>query len=261
MIKEYIQGIWRDRYILASLVKQDLQVKYRRSKLGVTWAVLTPLGLVLIIGGVYSIIFSADPKEFIPLLFAGMTPWLFLNGTADSGTIAFVAAEGYLKQTTVSAQIFPLRVTLVNFVNFLYSMLAFFAIYLFLQPECFSPKMLMCVPGVMLLALFALSIANLAAVINLNLRDYQPLQALVFQGLFYATPIVYQSSMLEEKGFGLVYKINPFYYFIELVRTPMQGRTLPPLENYLIAVAIVLPLFFFSIYIVMKNKKNFPFKL
>lgn len=258
---EYFRGIWWNRFILASLVNKDLQIKYKRSKLGVAWAVLTPLGLVLIIGGVYSIIFGTDPKTFIPLLFAGLTHWMFLNGTAEGGTMAFISAEGYLKQTTVNAQIFPLRVTLVNFVNLLYSLLAFLAIYLFLRPECFSARMLMCIPGVALLFLFSLGIANIASVINLNVRDYQPLQSLILQGLFYATPIIFEVSMLEEKGFGFVYRINPFYYFIELVRTPLQGRGLPTAGTYLTAVLIAAGVFLVSIAVVMQEKKKIPFKL
>ena len=261
MLIEYFRGIWRNRFILASLVNKDLQIKYKRSKLGVAWAILTPLGLVLIIGGVYSIIFGADPKTFIPLLFAGLTPWMFLNSTADGGTVAFISAEGYLKQTTVNAQIFPLRVTLVNFVNFLYSILAFLAIYLFLQPEYFSANMLMCIPGVVLLFMFSLGIANIASVINLNIRDYQPLQSLILQGLFYATPIIFETSMLDEKGFGLVYRINPFYYFIELVRTPLQGKRLPTGKTYMTAVLIAAGVFLISVAIVMREKKNIPFKL
>lgn len=261
MIVEYFRGIWRDRFILTSLVNKDLQIKYNRSKLGIAWAILTPLGLVLIIGGVYSIIFGTDPKEFIPSLFAGLTPWLFLSGNADAGTMAFIGAEGYLKQTTVNAQIFPLRVTLVNFVNFLYSFLAFFAIYLFLQPDSFSAKMLLCLPGVLLLLVFSLGIANLAAVANLNVRDYQPLQSLIIQGLFYATPIIYQTSMLEEKGFGLVYQLNPFYYLIELVRTPAQGRGIPSAETYWIALAVALCTFLWSVIVVMCGKKDVPLKL
>jgi len=261
VLREYFHGIWRDRYILSSLVNKDLQMKYRRSKLGVAWSVLTPLGLVLIIGGVYSIIFGADPKEFIPMLFAGLNPWLFLSGTADGGTMSFIGAEGYLKQTTVNAQIFPVRTALVNFVNLLYSILAFFAIYLFLEPDLFSAKMLMCVPGLALIFVFTLGLANLSAVINLNVRDYQPLQSLMIQGLFYATPVIYQASMLEEKGFGIVYRINPFYYMIEIVRTPMMGNSLPSAEIYLIAAMITLAVFIVSVFVVMRGKKTIPFKL
>lgn len=261
MFSEYFRGIWRDRFILGSLVNKDLQMKYRRSKLGVAWAILTPLGLAVIIGAVYSVIFGVDPRTFIPLLFAGLNPWLFLSGTADGGTMSFIGAEGYLKQTTVHAQIFPLRTTLVNFVNLLYSVLAFFSVYLFLQPGAFSARMLLCLPGLALLFLFSLGLANFSAIINLEIRDYQPFQSLVLQGLFYATPIIYQPEMLKEKGFEWVYRLNPFYYLIDVVRTPMQGIALPTWDVWLIALALAVAVFVLSVAVLMHHKKDITFKL
>ncbi len=260
MFSEYFRGIWRDRHIVFSLVNKDLQMKYRRSKLGVFWAILMPMGLAVIIGAVYAIVFSSDPREFIPLIFAGLNPWLFLSGTADGGTMAFIGAEGYLKQTNVNAQIFPLRVTLVNFVNLLYALLAFLAVYIFLRPQWFGPQMLMTIPGLIIMFVFSWGMANISAVANLKLRDYQPMQSLVFQGLFYATPIIFPASMLAEKGFALVYQVNPFYYMLEIVKSPIQGK---PVESsvYLVAVVLALVLFAGSIRLVMKTKKGIAFKL
>ena len=261
MFTEYFKGVWRDRYILMSLVNKDLQLKYRRSTLGVAWSILMPLGLVLIIGSVYSIIFGTDPKTFIPLLFAGLNPWLFISSTADGGTSSFISAEGYLKQTTVNPQIFPIRTTLVNFINLLYSILAFFAVYLFLYPNLFNAKMLMVLPGLLLLFFFGLGWANYAAVAHLYIRDFQPLQSLILQGLFYATPIIFPASMLEEKGYEIVYRINPAYYLLEIVKIPMQGRALPSIDIYLIATLISMSVFIGSIYLVMKVKSAIVFKL
>lgn len=261
MIKEYFAGIWRDRFVLFSLINQDLQRKYNRSVLGIAWAVLTPLGLVLIIGGVYSIIFRSDPTVFIPLLFTGLNPWLCINISADGGALAFLSAEGYLKQTTVNAQIFPFRVTAVAFINLLYSILAFFAVYLFLKPDNFGPLMLMFIPGILLLFFFCLALANIAAIMNLNVRDFQPLQNLILQGLFYATPIIFMPEMLAEKGFEIVYEINPFYYLIEVVRRPMLGIELPSFEVYVVAILITIVFFLISVRLVMKSKKGIPFKL
>ena len=261
MIKQYFSGIWNDRYILWNLVNKDLQLKYRRSVLGVAWSILTPLGLVLIIGCVYSIIFGTNPREFIPLLFAGLNPWLFISGSAEGGTFAFLSAEGYLKQTTVHAQIFPIRSTMVAFINLLYSVLAFFTIYLFLQPDSFGSKMLMVFPGLLIIFVFSLAWANISAVINLNIRDYQPLQSLILQGLFYATPIIFPAEMLKEKGFEFIYQINPIYYMLEVVRKPMLGNELPELKVYLIAILIAVITFIVSIVLVMKQKKNIAFKL
>lgn len=261
MIREYLKGILKDRYVLFSLVNRDLQMKYKRSALGVAWSILTPLGLVLIIGSVYSIIFGNDPKTFIPLLFTGLNPWLFMNSSADGGTMSFIGAEGYLKQTTVNAQIFPIRMTMVNFVNLLYSIVAFFSVYLFLQPDLFSPKMLMLFPGLAIILTFSVALSNISAVLNLNVRDYQPLQSLILQGLFYATPVIYETSMLKEKGFEFIYKLNPFYYMIEVVRAPMIGIELPSIQTYVIAISIAVITFLFSITLVMKVKNGIAYKL
>lgn len=261
LFREYFSGIWRDRFVLMSLVNKDLQMKYRRSKLGVAWAVLMPLGLSIIIGGVYSIIFNSNPKEFIPLIFSGLNPWLFVSGTADAGTMAFIGAEGYLKQTNTNAQIFPLRVALLNFVNLLYALIAFLAIYLFLQPAKFGAAMLMTIPGLAIMFLFTLGIANIAASVNLSIRDYQPMQSLVFQGLFYATPIIFPASMLAERGFSIVYEINPFYYILEVVKTPIQGNVVSSVSTYLIATGLALAVFCVSVVVVMRTKEGIAFKL
>ena len=242
-------------------MNKDLQLKYRKSKLGVFWSVLTPLGLALIIGGVYSIIFASDPREFIPLIFAGLNPWIFMSGTADGGTMAFIGAEGYLKQTSVNAQIFPLRIALVNFINLLYALIAFLAVYLFLRPEQFGPAMLLVIPGLCIMFIFSLGLANLSASINLSIRDFQPMQSLIFQGLFYATPIIFSPSMLDEKGFALVYQLNPFYYMLELVKTPIQGNLVESATIYWIALALALAVFLCSVAVVMKTKKGIAFKL
>jgi len=261
MLKKYFQGIWQDRFILYSLVNTDLQKKYRRSKLGIAWAILTPLGLSLIMGSVYAILFSVDVREFIPLLFAGLNPWQFISGSADGGTGAFLGAEGYLKQTTVNGQIFPLRIVIVNFINLLYSILAFFALYLFLRPLAFSAKMLLCIPGLALLFLFGLGLANFSSIINLDIRDFQPFQTLLLQGIFYATPIVYQTSMLKEKGFELLYRLNPFYYLIEVVRVPMQGISVPQWDIWLTAAVIAVATFAESIWLLMGRRSKIVFKL
>ena len=261
LLKNYFSGIYENRYILFSLINVDLQSKYRRSALGVLWAIITPLGLSVIIGSVYSIIFGSDPTYFIPMLFAGLNPWIFLSGSADGGTYSFISAEGYIKQTTTNIQIFPIRTVTVAFINLLYSVIAFFAIYLFLQPNSFSPIMLMTIPGLIIQYFFAVGLANITSIINLKIRDFQPFQSLVLQGLFYATPVIFDSSILDEKGFELIYKLNPFYYMISVVKMPMLGEKLLDPIDYLIAIVLAVVVFFFGVILIMKNKKTIAYQL
>lgn len=235
-------------------------MKYRRSKLGVAWSVLTPLGLAVIVGGVYSILFGTSPRTLIPMIFASLNPWVFMSGTADNATMAFPAAEGYIKQSTVSSQIFPVRTTMTNFVTLLYSVITFFGIYLFMEPDRFGPVMLLCIPGLAIMFLFTLGMANLTSVINLYIRDFAPFQSLIFQGLFYATPIIYDAQILSDKGYSIVYKINPFYYMLEVVRRPMLG-SVPNLTCYLTATVIAAAVFFTGVYVQMRTRREIAYML
>lgn len=259
--KKYFMGIWKDRFVLWSLINRDLQQKYRRSKLGVFWSVITPTGLAVIIGLVYGALFSTDPREFIPLLFAGLNPWNFISNSSTVASGSFMSAESYLKQSTVNAQIFPLRSVLVCFVDLLYSIIAFLIIYLFLQPEYFGPKMLMVMPGLLIMFVFVLSIANIVSVINLNIRDYQPLQTILFQGLFYVTPVIYSKDMMAERGMSFVYEWNPLYYILEVVKTPLQGREMLSANIYIISILMAVILFAYSVKVVMHAKETVALKL
>lgn len=247
--------------MLTSLVRRDLQLKYRNSILGIAWSILTPIGLAIIVGSVYSIIFGNNPAEFIPLLFASINPWAFMSGTADAATVSLIGAEGYIKQTSVPCEIYPLRTTLVAFVNLCYTVLAFFAIYLFVEPDLYSPKMLMIFPGLMIIFVFAWGVANITSMINLFIRDFQPLQSIILQGFFYATPIIFPTEILDQRGFSLVYQLNPFYYMLEIVRRPMLGQKLPEYSVYMIAIVIALITFVLSIFLMEKNRDKIVFRL
>lgn len=260
-LADYIKNVLRSRYVLFSLVKWDIKSKYRRSILGVAWSVLTPLGLVLIVGSVYSILWGQDPAVLIPRLFTGLTPWIFITTSAEAGANCFVVAEGYIKQTMTNIEIFPLRVASVAFINLLYSMGAFLLVYLFIAPQNYSFSMLMVLPGLMILYMFGAGAAMISGLINLHLRDFQPFQSLVLQGFFYATPIIYPAEMLEQKGYSFIYECNPLYYMIEVVRTPLTGSGIPSGKTYIIATIISCVVFLVGVYKIEKIGRKIVFKL
>ena len=235
-------------------------MKYRHSKLGVAWSVLMPLGLAIIVGGVYSLLFDTPPTELIPLIFASINPWNFLSGSADAATMCFPAAEGYIKQSAVSSVIFPIRTVMTAFVTLLYSVITFFAIYLFMKPQLFGPVMFMCVPGLIIMFIFALGLANMTSVANLYVRDFAPMQGLILQGLFYATPIIYNAQALADRGYSFVYEINPFYYMLEVVRKPMMG-SMPDARCYVIATAIAALVFVTGVRVQIRSRREIVYLL
>ena len=223
-MRTYLKNIYQGRYILATMVRQDFLMRYRRSVMGVLWSLLSPLGIVLIVGSVQSILWSMPLSEMIPYLFAGLTPWTFLSVSADGGTQSFLNAEGYIKQLNTPLEIFPLRIMLGAFVNMLFAIFAYFLAILFLAPHLYSLQTLMLIPALAVWLVMAAGLSTITAVLHTYARDYQPMQSLIIQALFYVTPIIYPDSILADRGVAWIYLCNPIYYLLAIIRGPLQGQ-------------------------------------
>lgn len=256
----YIKNFYKGRHVLGSFVKQDFKNKYRNSVLGVAWAFLSPLGLVMVIGIVYSLVFKIAMAEFIPYLFSGIIPWTFISICAELGTTCYINAQGYIKQTQVPIEIFPARVVIGSFINLIISMMAFFMIYAIIGMENFSFKMLMMIPALAIWLLFGLGWASIVGIINLYIRDFQPLQGIIFQAFFYATPIIYKVDMIP-KEYSMLYLMNPLYHLMEILRRPMLGDIIPPFEEWVISFFFSLIVFIIGIVITEKIGRKISFKL
>src|SRR5438874_3342289 len=82
--------LWEYRELLYFLTKRELQIRYKQSVFGVSWAVLQPLAYAFI----FSLFFghlAKVPSQGIPytvFALSGLVPWLFaaqgVTGSADS---------------------------------------------------------------------------------------------------------------------------------------------------------------------------------
>lgn len=221
----FFKNLYESRYIIKGLVRQDLKARYRGSALGMLWAIVMPLGMTLIIAAVYSLLWKNDIHYFVPYLFSGLTPWTFLTVCCDMGALAYIGAEGYIKQIPVHIEIFPVRTTTVAFINnLLFGLVAYFVTLICLSPHMLTPWTLTLIPALALFYLFGLSMGMIAATAQVYIRDYAPLQSLIFQAMFYVTPILYDFNMLSEMGFSVIYRANPFFYLIQVMRDALMGQ-------------------------------------
>lgn len=242
-------------------MSRDLKNRYRGTILGIAWSLVTPLGLVAIIGTVFSLLWGISMKVFVPYLFSGLIPWLYISACAQGGTTSFISAQGYIKQTQTPIEIFPIRTALVEFTNLLFGLGAFFIVYLFISPENFNYFMLMVVPALIIWLVFGISLATLAALINTHIRDYAPLQGLIIQGFFYVTPIVWKPDILAEKNYGIIYQLNPIYYMLEIIRRPLLGEMVTDFHVWTIALGITLLLACASVLFTIRIGRKITFKL
>ena len=235
-------------------------MRYRGSVLGILWSLLLPLGTTFVIAFVFATIWDSEITSFVPYLFSGLTPWNFLMETLGAGTTAYIGAEGYIKQIPVDLEIFPVRVAASAFVNMLFGLLAYFLVILVLNPVLLTWNTFMIIPALLYFFLLAIASTTIAAIANTYIRDYAPMQTLILQTMFYLTPIIYDISMMKERGLAFIYEFNPFYYFLQIMRDAMMG--VPPQGGvWLIAIAILTGMLTFALVMFNKTKKRIIFKL
>jgi lipopolysaccharide transport system permease protein len=102
------------------------------------------------------------------------------------------------------------------------------------------PVLIYLVPTLVLLFLFAWSLALVAGAANVYFQDVQHLTDVGFQVLFYLTPIIYRVEDLGAGRLGwLVKNCNPFVPFLRLFRETILEAQRPAMATFAAAATMV----------------------
>lgn len=233
LLVDSIQSIkvWR---VWLFLGLQDIKAKFRRSFIGPLWILLNMAFFVGGAGVVYGLMFGQPMSEFLPFLTAGLVIWGFIISSLTESGLAFINAEGYIKQFAYPKQIYLIRPLVVYTIVFLIGLSALIPVQLLFQR--FSIEgWLWAIPGLLLLLLAALGHIVICAYLGTRFRDLPHAMGGVLQVLFFVTPIMFPIKLLKERHLDFVYQYNPLHYLIDVVRHPiLEGEFSLP-ENYLFA--------------------------
>ena len=104
------------------------------------------------------------------------------------------------------------------------------------------PALASLVPTLALLLLLGWSLALCCGLTNVIFQDTQHLVEVLFQILFYLTPVMYPAKMLAERQMEWLVQFNPLAAFLELLRAPILDGQLPSWSAYATALALVTTL-------------------
>lgn len=235
-----LQGIWTLRYFCLALAKHDLKDRYRRSILGIAWSLIKPTGMTLVLTLVFTNVFEISMREYAPFLFVGLIVWQFFTEAMLQGCNSFHLGGTYLRVRPVPIAIFPLRVVLSAGTHALIGLLAATLIVWWLQGIAQPWALLSLVPGIVILAVTAWSLACICGILFTIFSDAQQIAEISLQALFYATPVIYTPQALHKTGWlAWLVECNPFASLLDLIRRPLLHGELPSAACVLIALAFM----------------------
>jgi ABC-type polysaccharide/polyol phosphate export permease len=215
----------------------DTKARYRRSLLGPFWIVLsTALGVVGL-GIVWSALLNVERETMIPSLTVGLVVWQLIAGCVTESPSVFLRNASLIRNIKTPFLIFPLQMILRQLINFAHNAVVIVVVLLIFPPNADIGTVLLAIPGLLLVLLNLLWIGLLIGMIGARYRDLEPLITSIMPILFFVSPVIFRASQVPISS--TVIWANPFTYFINVIREPLQGVVPQMFEYYVMAGILV----------------------
>lgn len=196
-----LRDIWGRRELLDSLIKRELKSRYKDSALGFVWSVIRPLVMLAVYYVALGQFLGAarGVQDFAVFIYSGLTIWTFFSETVTAGTASIVNNSGLIKKVYLPREIFPIAVTGSTLFNFGIQLVILVGATLVVgRPPTWSS--LIYFPVALLIAVvWAQALSLVLSAWNVYLRDIGYLVEVFIMVFFWASPIVYAWSMVQDK--------------------------------------------------------------
>lgn len=228
----------RYRFLLGNLIARDLKVRYKRSILGIAWAMLNPLLTMGVMALVFSKLFQRNVDNFPIYLLSGLLLWnLFSQGTTFA-IASILGNRNYLVKVYVPSSAFVVSAVGGALINLLFSLGPLLVLTLL---SGLPPRLtwLALIVPIMQTAMFSLGIGLILAATVVFFVDIRDIHAVVLRAFFYLTPVIYPASILPPVVMRAE-RFNPMYYLLSSFRTMLLDGGLPGLGEMLLATLVGL---------------------
>lgn len=230
--------LWRARRILLVLVRRGLLVRYRQAVLGFAWVIIQPLILVIIVSVFLGLIIGRGERYGLPFpvfLFSAWAVFRVFSRILSEGAGSVAQNGSLIQRIYLPRAYFPLSVGIAAFVDFLALSVALLVMVFFYG---LAPGIGMLSLPIILAIMYAaaLGVAFFLSAASLRYRDVDFVTPLLTQAWFWASPIIYPSTVVPEQWRNLYY-LNPMVVVIEGTRWAFTQTPMPPLDAWVIGAS------------------------
>ncbi|MEE4292656.1 MAG: ABC transporter permease [Xanthomonadales bacterium] len=204
------------------MVSRAIRRDYLENVTGFALLFLQPLMLLAIYTFVFTTIFKArvagdSSIGFVPYLAVAFWPWTAFSESVlrASGSIRSNAA--LIGKVAIPAAAIPLSTVTAAFLMNMAGYLAVLLVMQLLGTSLNWPGLLAALPLLFMMFLFACALALFLAALQVFIRDVGKILPPLMTFWFFATPILYSSSVLPERAAALM-KFNPMAWYVERLR-------------------------------------------
>lgn len=220
-IGAYLQETFRRLPFAATLAWYRLQADLQQHRLGLLWLVLQPVLTAAVYGTVFYFILdtSARPQPFVPYLLVGVFVFQFFSTSFGRGARAITGNASLIQSLGFPRILLPISTTIEQAVRML-PITVLLAVLLAVFGEPISWTWLLVIPILLVMGLFCLGVAFIAARLSVQVRDLQLVIPFINRILFYTSGvfIAYDRVFADYPAVLALIQWIPTYDFISIAR-------------------------------------------
>jgi ABC-type polysaccharide/polyol phosphate export permease len=219
-----VAGPFKRPRVWMSLAWNEVVQSYRRTFLGPFWItmnlVIFAFAMTLILGSV----FNVPTQSYAGYVVCGMIAWMWISAMLTDVGNTFLVHSQFLKSTPIDKSYFVWAAVAKQAIVLGHQLIVYGGMVLIglVQPTLWT---LLAVPAFVILFAMSIPFAAGAAILFARYRDLPRLVTGSIVIIMMMTPIFWKPDMIAGWRSAFVY-LNPVYYVIDLVRSPLLGQPL-----------------------------------
>lgn len=253
-----VKELWAYRRLLVLLSWRDIRVRYKQTLLGISWAILNPLVLMVVFTFVFNRLASIETYGIpYPIFtFSGLVIWnLFSKGVIT--TSQSVVQDGALmSKVYYPRMISPLAKLGSAFIDFSLALIILLLMILFWG--IVIPMRVILLPLFVVLALItAAGIGLWFAALYVRYRDVNQLVPFMIQIWLYLSPVAYPTDLIESSMIRTLYGLNPMVGVVDGFRWTLVGDYSIYVPTLGLSVVVAFLLFASGVLVFRRMERTF----
>ncbi len=223
-VRVNLRELWEQRELLYFFTWRDLKVRYKQTVLGVAWAVVQPVFLMVVFsvffGGLAQIQTNGVPYPIFS--YSALLPWTLFATSLMTGGTSITTNASVITKVYFPRIFLPLSVVLDALVDF--AIASVVLIVLMLYYGMIPTLAIVLLPLFVLLAIVTSSgLALWFSALDARFRDIHYTIPFLTQLWLFATPVIYPASQIPA-NLQVIAALNPMYGVVEGFRWALLGQ-------------------------------------
>jgi lipopolysaccharide transport system permease protein len=238
-----LREFWHYRELFAMLVWRDIKVRYKQTSIGVAWAIVQPLMLMIVFSLIFGKFaqFGSEGLPYQVFTYSGLLPWTYFAAALALSSASIVSNVNLVTKVYFPRVFLPFAASAVPAIDFLLAFVVLVGLMVWYGVGVGFTIVLL--PAFLALAFVtALGVGLFLSAVNVRYRDVPYAIPFLVQLWMWLSPVAYSIRELPER-WEWVFSLNPMTGVINGFRWSIVGTPAPSAGQLALSFAAAL-LFF-----------------